>query len=394
MEQSRLIYLSKKWLDQTATDEEIVEFYEIVKSARQDNEIKEEMAQGWLNYTTTKELPVSRADAIFNSILQQAEGLHHHHQPARVLFMKSWKRIAVAASIILVLGVGSYFAFFNKPASQNQVVKTPDAKPDDVRAPMGTKAMITLANGQQVSLDSIKSGTLATEGEVNVIKTAEDQIVYNGSSTEVAYNTLFNPRGSKVVSLTLNDGTKVWLNSESSLRYPTSFTGNERTVEITGEAYFEVVKDATKKFIVTGNGVITEVLGTHFNVNTYRDENNIKVTLLEGSVKVTKGTSTGLLKPGQQAQVNSEVKVVSGVNVETATAWRNGLFSFDRADIQTVMRQIGRWYDIEVVYKGRVTDDVFGGDIQRGLPLSKVLDFLQKSQVHFVLEGRKLIVLP
>jgi len=305
----------------------------------------------------------------------------------------SWRRVAVAASIMLALGIGSYFIFFNK-GKQNEIVKTNNTVPHDVTAPKGTKAMITLANGQKVLLDSLTSGTLAIQGSVNVVKTADGQIVYNGSATEVEYNTMFNPRGSRVVPLTLSDGTKVWLNSESSLRFPTAFAGNERGVEITGEAYFEVAKDATKKFIISGNGVTTEVLGTHFNVNTYTDESSIKVTLLEGSVKVTKGALTGLLKPGQQAQIGSEVKIVTSVDVDEVMAWKNGRFQFNKASLQEVMRQIARWYDVEISYEGKIAPQQFGGKMQRDLNLSEVLDGLAKSQVHFRIEGRKVVVMP
>ncbi len=313
--------------------------------------------------------------------------------PVIPLQRRSFFKVSVAASIILALGIGSYFIFFNK-GKQNEIVKTTtDPVPNDVIAPTATKAMITLANGKKILLDSLTSGTLATQGNVNVVKTTDGQIVYNGSATAILYNTLFNPRGSKVQPLTLSDGTKVWLNSESSIRFPTAFAGNERNVEITGEAYFEVTKDVTKKFIVSGNGVTTEVLGTHFNVNTYTDESSIKVTLLEGSVKVTKGASSGLLKPGQQAQVSSGIKVITSVNVDAVMAWKNGYFNFVNADIKEILRQAARWYNLEVVYDGNVTDDRYKGKIDRDSKLSELLKILELNKVKFKIEGNRLVVM-
>ncbi len=310
--------------------------------------------------------------------------------PVVPLHRRSFFKVAVAASIFLVLGLGSYFIYLNKGSEKPPIVKAPETH--DVKAPQSTRAMITLANGQRVLLDSLTSGTLAKQGNVNVLKTTDGQIVYNGSANTIEYNTLFNPRGSKVQPLTLNDGTKIWLNSESSIRFPTAFTGNERNVEITGEAYFEVTKDAAKKFIVAGNGVTTEVLGTHFNVNTYADESAMKVTLLEGSVKVVKGTAINILKPGQQAQIGNDIKIISAVDIDEVMAWKNGRFQFNKASLQEVMRQIARWYDVEIVYEGKIAPQQFGGKMQRDLKLSEVLDGLAKSQVHFRIEGKKVVV--
>ena len=202
-------------------------------------------------------------------------------------------RMVAAASVLFVIFFGTYF-YVTKPSSKTLVNQSIVKK--DVMAPSSSKATITLANGQIVALDGISSGTLvASQGAVNVMKTEDGQIVYKGTSKQIAYNTLYNPRGSKVISLRLNDGSIVWLNSQSSIRYPVAFVGDERQVEITGEAYFEVAKNLTKKFIVASNGLNIEVLGTHFNVNSYNDNKNIKVTLLEGSVKIIKGAGIFIL---------------------------------------------------------------------------------------------------
>lgn len=300
-----------------------------------------------------------------------------------------WKRIAVAASIAIVLGLGSYFLFFNKSDKKEQIVKIEEPA-KDVEAPKVTKAMITLANGQQVLLDSL---TTLSQGNVNIEKTKDGQIVYNGSAAIVEYNVMINPRGSKVQPLTLNDGTKVWLNAESSIKFPTAFIGNERSVEITGEAYFEAAHDATKPFIVKDKirGTEVQVIGTHFNVNTYTDELTTKITLLEGSVKVNQSV---ILKPGQQAQVANETKVLNNVDIEQVMAWKNGNFKFSRTDLKIIMREIGRWYDVEVVYEGNIPVQLYNVGVPRTANVSEVLKGLEYTGAHFSVEGKKIIVRP
>lgn len=307
-----------------------------------------------------------------------------------------WSRIAAAVIIALVIGAGTYF-FVNQRQHNKEIAKTNSSIKNDVAAPSSTHAVIILANGKQIVLDSAGNGSLAMQGNVNIQKLADGQIAYKGNSEEVVYNTLSNPKGSKVVSLTLSDGTTVWLNAGSSLTYPTAFGGNERKVQITGEAYFEVAHNVAMPFTVTKGDAEVTVLGTHFNINAYDDEAEMKITLLEGSVRVHKGNATGLLKPGQQAIVaptdHEKIKVVN-VNVEEVMAWKNGLFSFNKADLQTVLRQLNKWYNVEVVYHGKIPKQLFGGDIQRTLSLAQVLKILEKSEVHFKIEDNKIIVMP
>lgn len=303
----------------------------------------------------------------------------------------NWKRVAVAASILLVLGLASYFFFFNKLGNKDEIVKV---QPADVQPPQSTKATITLADGRTITLDSLTS---LTQGDVNVVKNANGEVIYTGSATETVYNTLFNPRGSKVVNLTLNDGTKVWLNSESSLKYPTAFAGNTRNVEITGEAYFEVAHNKTKPFYVTKGDMQVLVLGTHFNINTYDDEESIKVTLLEGSVNVLPRASARgtIIKPGQQAIVlaGGEQRIANSVDIEQVLAWKNNLFNCNGLTLATILRQAARWYDVEVVYQSKPTTEVYMGSIPRSVKLSELLKILQLSGVKFSIEGQKLIVM-
>ncbi len=299
-------------------------------------------------------------------------------------------RMVAAASVLFVIFFGTYF-YVTKPSSKTLVNQAIVKK--DVMAPLSSKATITLANGQIVELDAISSGTLvASQGAVNVMKTEDGQIVYRGTSKEIAYNTLYNPRGSKVISLRLNDGSIVWLNSQSSIRYPVAFLGDERQVEITGEAYFEVAKKLTKKFIVASNGLNIEVLGTHFNVNSYNDNKNIKVTLLEGSVKIIKGVGTCILKPGQQAQVAKEIQVLNGANIESVMAWKNGFFSFSGTSVEELMNILGRWYNVEIVFNKSIPNRQFGGQIAKSANLSQVVKVLNESELKCTLLNGILVI--
>lgn len=299
----------------------------------------------------------------------------------------------VAASIIALLGFGLYFYTI----SNKQQPAITENLPEDIPAPAVNRAMITLADGRMVYLDSVDNGQLAQLGNIKLVKLANEEIAYQTASGEIVkelqYNTLTNPRGSKVINMTLADGSHIWLNTESSITYPIAFTEHERRVELKGEGYFEVAKDKTRKFIVSSNGVTTEVLGTHFNVNAYNNEPAIKVTLLEGSVRTGNNTGTVIIKPGQQAVTESgNVKVNKSPNLEQVMAWKNGYFSFDGLTLKQAMTQLERWYDIDVVYESGVEDVQLEGEMTRGITLNGLMIVLQKLGVHYQLEGRKLII--
>ena len=241
---------------------------------------------------------------------------------------------------------------------------------------------------------------IAHQGNVRIIKKPNGEISYTGNAAkEVTYNTLNVPRGSKPLGLTLSDGSQVWLNVGSSLTYPTAFTGKERKVRITGEAYFEIAHNANMPFIVQHNDVMVSVLGTHFNVNTYEDEADERITLLQGLVQVSKNSLSQLLKPGQQAKINhnetNEIKVLDDVNVDEVMAWKEGKFKFgENTDIGTIMRQISRWYDVDIVYKGSINQR-FWGSISKDVNVSRVLKILEATGgVKFKVEGNKIIVMP
>jgi ferric-dicitrate binding protein FerR (iron transport regulator) len=317
--------------------------------------------------------------------------------PVVSIFKRTWFRLAAAAVIILV-ATGSYL-LLNRTNNEQSVAKNPQPVINDI-TPGGNKAILTLADNTQIILDSAANGTLTQQGNAKVSKLDNGQLTYNSLNekpTEIIYNTVTTPRGGQY-QLTLSDGSKVWLNAASSLRFPASFVGKERKVELTGEAYFEVAKNASMPFKVdvAGKGEV-EVLGTHFNINSYADEATINTTLLEGKVKVSSVQNSQLLIPGQQAQLNAKGQISLNRNpdIEEVIAWKNGKFQFgESADIATIMRQISRWYDVDVEYKGTITDH-FGGTISRNVNVSKVFEMLEMTgSVKFQVEGKKVIVMP
>jgi transmembrane sensor len=194
----------------------------------------------------------------------------------------------------------------------------------------------------------------------------------------------------------LSDGTDVWLNAASSITFPTAFTGKERKVTVTGEVYFEVAKNKAKPFKVIANEAEIQVFGTHFNVNAYADEPATQTTLLEGSVKITRGSSTAMLEPGQQATLNKsgQMSIVEDADIEMVMAWKNGFTSFKSADIQSIMRQVSRWYNVDVYYEGNIPERKFTGDISRNANLSQLLRLLEVSKIHFTIEKNRLTVIP
>lgn len=311
------------------------------------------------------------------------------------------------AAVIIIICLSSYFVFFRTDNIRPQLGIDAPAS-NDVLAPDKTKAHITLADGSMVYIDSMGKGELAQQGNVQLLKLPDGQIAYtlaNGEiSKKIQYNTLHNPRGSRVIDIQLVDGSRVWLNAGSSISYPVVFIGNERKVTITGEVYFEVAPDKTKPFYVGKANMEVQVLGTHFNVNAYDDEEDIKVTLLEGLVNVKNEQGSTFLKPGEQGIVSysglsqSHVRKsirVKNVDTEQIMAWKNGLFSFDNADLATVMRDIARWYDIEVRYAGKIPAGRFKGKIPRDLTLMQLLNGLTSTRIRFHVENnRRVTILP
>lgn len=301
-----------------------------------------------------------------------------------------WISWSIAASILVLLSVGLLFYI-----TQNTKITDPNLA--DV-PPGGNKATLILANGQKINLSEAVNGAIASEPGIKVIKTAEGKIIYDLSNiadktAKEKYNTIETPVGGQY-QINLSDGTKVWLNSASSLHYPTQFKGSERKVELTGEGYFEVAHQKSTPFKVASAGQTVEVLGTHFNIMSYRDEQTVKTTLLQGLVRISLGKESILLKPGQQAlRTSDKIRISDEVDMEDVVAWKNGYFKFNES-LEGIMSKISRWYGVEVVYETKTDPNLtYSGKISRGRNISAILKIIEfNGDVHFRVEGRKVYV--
>ncbi|MFB9864383.1 FecR domain-containing protein [Rufibacter immobilis] len=331
---------------------------------------------------------------LYQKILREIKRQERKKSPGRL----QW---AVAASLlvgILFWGISHYWGSSKIQQGSKAVV---------AHAPIqaaGDMATLTLGDGSKIILDEASLGELAQQQGVHITKKADGELIYSIEETSarttgpLAYHTIETPRGGKY-QLNLPDGTKVWLNAGTSLRFPAWFAGVERRVELTGEAYFEVAKNKAMPFKVVSGSHTVEVLGTHFNVSAYREEALVKTTLLEGSVRVSVSEQPStLLHPGQQATIGKAENAFSvlAVDVEDAVAWKNGYFMFKDEGLEGVMRQLGRWYDVEVVYEAKPGDEVkLGGIISRTKSLQETLRVIElSSNVRFKVEGKRVLVLP
>lgn len=338
------------------------------------------------------DLSIEEIDAIGNEIWQK---LPIHHQKRTI---KMWPRIA-AAMVLATVGVGSYFYF---TGNNNQLTEYAT----DL-APGGNKAYLTLSDGRRISLTDAKDSKIAEQSGIKISKTADGQLLYEISDAALSakaasgqYNTIDVPKSGQY-QVRLPDGTKVWLNSASSLRYPLSFANlSARRVTLTGEAYFEVAHLKKQPFVVKTNAEEVEVLGTHFNVNTYNDEPETKTTLLEGSVKITPATAAqnkpeeAILKPGEQGVLTAGRIRISPADTEEALAWKSGYFIFKNEDVKSVMRKVARWYDVDVVYETDTKNITYEGSISRFKNVSELLHkFELTGSLKFKLEGRRITVM-
>ena len=313
---------------------------------------------------------------------------------------KWWIRSAAVA--VLLIGIAVYFFISSDDKKQNTAVAEAPVKQTEEIVPGGDRAMLTLADGSTIILDSASNGLLSQQGGIKVQKLDNGLLSYTINSKLITekdqafYNTITTPRGGQY-QVTLSDGTKVWLNAASSIHFPVIFAGTERKVEITGEAYFEVAKNASMPFKVIAGSSEVEVLGTHFNINSYMDESSVKTTLLEGLVKVSvtgNNQSPKFLKAGQQTAINKDgkISVSNNADLDEAVAWKNGRLQFNSADLKSILRQISRWYDVDVEYRGNV-DIHFTGQLPRNDNVTKVFEKLALTgEVRFKTEGKKIIV--
>ena len=409
--QLKLQYLLNQLTNNEITRAEFDELFTLVNRSEYEEDIKVVLIEGLGNEPLPEAMVHERLNTVLNSVITTGQLQERVQAPVRHMFF--WKRLAAVAAIVLLVGAGIWFGLVRTPHKE---LVTNDKKTTLIKdvAPGGNKAILTLGDNSTIVLDNAANGQLAQEGTTRVMKSKDGLLSYSptggAGQGEVSWNTLTTPRGGQY-QLVLPDGSKVWLNAASSIKFPAVFTGNERKVEMTGEVYFEVAKNANKPFKVTiPGGAAVEVLGTHFNVNAYPDESSVKTTLLEGSVKVRQwsmgnGQSAAakdaefsvVLKPGEQAvqtRANSPFTIDHSPDLDQVMAWKNGLFHFENVDIKAVMRQISRWYDIEVEYKGTINNEPLIIEIPRNTNLLDVLKVLETTtELQFKVEGKKVIVM-
>jgi transmembrane sensor len=409
MEQTRLQFLLEQYAENNATELEKQELWNYIQS-QDDSRLFEEAGYSLLKKETgTVNLPDAYTDILRNIVSIDRLGEANTVQaPAARIFRLRNRRWMAAAAVLLLLAAAAFWWI----TDQKYTGPAPVVQHTTPITPGRAGAILTLANGSQVLLDTIRNGAIALQGGA-MAKVVDGSLIYEASGDEVVYNTTSTPKG-RQYQLTLPDGSVVWLNAFSSVRYPTVFVGKERRVTVTGEVYFEVAKDKNRPFFVDIDGGETvKVLGTHFNINAYRDEQQITTTLIEGVVNITTTSRAEgdaaiapvTLRPGEQAVVSSafsgdnrvtgEVHVLNDVDTLQVMAWKNGLFNFEGVYLKTAMKQIARWYDVDVIYRGTVPDIKFFGSISRSISLAGLIKGLNSTGVHISIgNGRQLIVTP
>ncbi|UFH56145.1 FecR family protein [Spirosoma sp. KNUC1025] len=393
--------MAERFFNQSCTDSEKEELARWIAGQPEDGALRDVLEAAWKKHNADTQMPDVVSERILSKLFQQQILPGENELSGKVVPlypMHVWVRIAAAIVIILGIGFVSYSWLKRSNEAPIAVVQpVKKAKPADV-APGGNKAILTLGDGSTIVLDNAKNGSLGQQGNVRIVKPASGELVYtaaNAKTDKVVYNTVTTPNGGQF-QIQLPDGTNVWLNAASSLRFPTTFSGAERKVTITGEVYFEVAKDAKKPFRVQVQDMDVTVLGTHFNVMAYPGEKVIRTTLLEGKVMVKQAGRVVSLSPGQQARLvqdRSSLNVVDEVDTDEEMAWKNGLFQFSDASLDDVMRQVARWYDVEVVYEGSTPTGHFTGKLSRNTNLSKMLQIFTLSDIRYRIEGKKLIVM-
>lgn len=386
MQSPELKSLLQQYLAGTISGEDFARLWKSLDNSANDS--------GWLSTieeALNTNVPLAHTDS---SQAQQAlemikaKIIKEQYSRSRIYHMSGARLVKYASAVIIILSIAIFAKIKIDKKELSPAIAATANKPQDVE-PGGQKAILTLSDGSKIILDNANNGTIAQQGQVQVIKLDNGQIQYravskkHGNEHEVAFNTMATPRGGQY-QLLLPDGSKVWLNSESSITYPIAFAENERRVKITGEAYFEVAKDKRKPFRVETGDMQVEVLGTHFNVKAYADDGPTKTSLLEGSVRI----DSQILKPGQAFMNGRIVRT----NVDQDVAWKNGIFNFNNESLSRVMKQLARWYDLEVIYPDGIPKKEYGGEIGRNLKLNQVLKGLENSGIHFELDGKRVTV--
>lgn len=394
----RIDYLASRFFDQTCTEDEREELARWIAAQPNDDEVLPVLETAWQHHHADAQLPEATSELILSALFQQPDRADEPTGVVRSLYpARFWWRAAAAVVLVAGLGLASYSWLHRTGRTElAQAKPAAPAKPADA-APGGNKAMLTLGDGSVIVLDSAQNGALGRQGSATILKPASGELVYTAAGAKtgaVVYNTITTPNGGQY-QVRLPDGTEAWLNAASSLRFPTAFVGSERRVFVSGEVYFEVAHDAGKPFRAQVQDMDVTVLGTHFNLMAYANERTIRTTLLEGRVTVTQAGRTVSLRPGQQARLTQDrasLKVVDGVDTDEVVAWKNGQFQFDDASLSDIMRQVERWYNVDVVYEGTPPAGHFTGKLSRNTNLSAMLRIFTLSDIRYRLDEKQLII--
>jgi len=385
MEAHRILYLYQQYREHKASVDELEELQLLLADGEAGKALRDSWHGDWLSISD-EEIRILNLDSKeenFKAIVSKTQ--------FRIKKIRLWPQIAIAAAVITIIFGAGLFYFYNQPGKTEQAT----AYVNDI-APGKQGATLTLANGQKILINEAAAGNIASQSGVKISKTADGKIIYEISerrSGKLEYNTLSTTRGEQT-QLRLPDGSVVFLNAASSLKYPTSFANlDKRSVSLTGEGYFEITRDKAHPFVVESKGQKVEVLGTHFNINAYQDEPVIKTTLLEGRVRVIGQQTEKILVPGFEAVNTGSGIALNKVDTELAVAWKNNNFMFENGDIKSIMRMVERWYNVEVIYQGKVPMDALYGTVSRFDKVSSVLRILESAGgVHFKIVGRKVYV--
>ena len=392
MDEDRIRFLLKLYVDSLATPQEIEELFGLLKTAEPDDHLKKIFVQSIIRVEPEIILSKESWAKIWNNI--RAKALRPERKKISPYALSA---NVAAAALVIIVGISGFFSWDKKKL--NLPVKVSRTVHKNNISPGGNKAILTLADGSSIVLDTAQNGYVTNQSNTKIIKLNTGLLSYKNEKKDVGkimYNTITTPRGGQY-QLELADGTGVWLNSASSLTFPTAFQGKERSVELKGEGYFEVARNVSMPFHVRINNIDVKDLGTHFNIMGYSDEENIKTTLLEGKVNVTSNNVTKNLLPGKQAVLNKMTNhfEINEANIAQVVAWKNGEFRFKDTGIKELMRQVGRWYDLDVEYRTTATGQYFTASLPRMQNVSALLQTLELTgTVHFKIENKTIIVLP
>ncbi|UEG51907.1 FecR domain-containing protein [Mucilaginibacter daejeonensis] len=384
---SRIPYLLQRYADSSCTRAELRELLQLLRQDDTPEGMDEAMWLMWEQLKAEEKVPGVDKEEIINNIL------HNIDTPALPQRHFTIQRWAIAAAILMFVSVGIFLL-----RSPNGVPSKVAYKKHQVILPGTNKAELILANGKKMILSDTHGSEITNDNGITTIRLDKNNIAYSGSLAPASagrpvWNILSTPAGGQY-QVTLPDGTQVWLNASSSLKFPVKFGDSTRRVELTGEGYFEVAKNRANPFIVATARSEIKVLGTHFNVMAYSNEPTVNTTLLEGSVQVSKGALKRTLVPGQQSRVNTDIQVAE-VDADQSIEWKNGKFNFAHEKIPEIMRKIARWYDVQIIYRGKPTSEGFVGTVPRSRNLTEVLSTLESTGlVHFKVEERSVIVMP